>query len=729
MADKIKDKPPGLFGGLLNFPVPPEKKASEFLNAYSTWIYSAVTKIARELSNVNLRLYKKKYIRNKLEIEEVTEHEALSLLYNVNEFTTKTILFEITQTYLELTGEAAWLLLRDNITKKPNEIWVLRPDWISVKPSKDFIDYYIYRVGGALTADGTGINEIKIPKEDLIFFKYSNPINPYRGLGVVKAGASVIDIDTFSDDFNRTFFYNSALPSLFFTTDQKLGREEIERFYEMWRSKFQGRLNSHKVAFLGGGLEPKPIGGNIRDLEFLEGKKFLRDEILAMFHVSKANIGIVEDVNRANQEATDNRFAKTVLKPRMVSLIAYLNEFYLRNWENEDLFFDFDDPVSEDPELKLKLYENALKNGWMSINEVREKENLEPIDGGDIIYLPFSLQPIGEDRVEPNTLQRIFKLGKSPEPIFLKAKRKINKYKFNLPIPPKRLKTIREEQIKDGIRPMVYKMVANLMKLQTDIKKKDKKDEMKEGFWRSMVAKTDVLEQKMKTHLVALWDDQETKVKNNIADYYKKSIKIKTLSDFLFDENEENGIWIRIFKPFVRNTVEDKAREIFDFLGEPRQLNTHTVAAKRFLEKQGLLFISQVNSTTIERLRKTLGEGLLKGEGIDKLSERVTEIYNTADENRAELIARTEVLQATNFATEEAYKQSGIVKGKEWLTAIDERTCSYCNEMDGKVIELTKNYYEDGDNITTEEGTFEVNKNISYPPLHPNCRCTLIPVL
>ena len=57
---------------------------------------------------------------------------------------------------------------------------------------------------------------------------------------------------------------------------------------------------------------------------------------------------------------------------------------------------------------------------------------------------------------------------------------------------------------------------------------------------------------------------------------------------------------------------------------------------------------------------------------------------------RSERIARSEVIKATNWGTEEAYKESGVVDGKIWLTAFDERTCEFCASLDGKTTDLGK---------------------------------------
>jgi hypothetical protein len=98
------------------------------------------------------------------------------------------------------------------------------------------------------------------------------------------------------------------------------------------------------------------------------------------------------------------------------------------------------------------------------------------------------------------------------------------------------------------------------------------------------------------------------------------------------------------------------------------------------------------------------------------------------------LIARTETIRASNAGAEESYKQSGVVTSKEWLVTADDRLCPACAEMDGEIIELGENYYNKGDEMSfgsgDEQGTLVFDYGaVAHPPLHPNCRCTLVPVV
>ena len=678
---------------VFGLPSPPAKKAGDYLKAYRSWVFPAIQAIAQSVAAIEIKLYKKKIVRREVVTEEVHEHPALSLLYHVNPFTTQYQLFEMTQTYLELTGEAYWGLVRNG--NKITDIWVLRPDWVSIIPDpKEFIKGYKYR------PFGTG-KAVFLERNEVVPFKTINPTNPYRGYGSVQAAAMAIDINDFTAQWQRAFFYNAAMPSIVFTTDQKIGERELQRFIKAWEIKYQGARKAHQIAAVGGGLKPHILTGNLRDMDFVNMREWMRDEILSMFRVSKANLGIVEDVNRANQEATDARFIKQVVKPKMVSLVTQLNEFLLPMYKNsENLFFDFKDPVPPDQDMDLKYYENGLKYGWLTLNEVRDRENLPPLEGGDVVYLPFNLQPIAS---VTEKIKGFFGKKKEEEKgvVTLKAKKTKKKVKHNIPIPPKRLRELHEEyetkRIVKGIKTDLIKLLSEVV-----VKKEDPQAK-RAAFWKGLVAQTDVWELQLQGILRALFKEQQQEVLDKVS-----GVKgVKAATDYLFDLDKANARWLKEILPFLRNVLAERGRRVLQELGIRDELDLRTDPVAEWLEEEGLI-LKNINEYTKERLVATLGEGITKGEGVTELTERVKEVFAIADTSRAEKIARTETLRAANFATLESYRQSNVVEGKEWVTALDERTCPYCAPMNGKIVALGEQF-ETGLDL------------VDSPPVHPNC--------
>lgn len=140
---------------------------------------------------------------------------------------------------------------------------------------------------------------------------------------------------------------------------------------------------------------------------------------------------------------------------------------------------------------------------------------------------------------------------------------------------------------------------------------------------------------------------------------------------------------------------------------------------------------SGVNKETDKQIRAELAEGLSQGEGIDELAARIEKVYGAAAGYRAERIARTETIRAENFASQESWRQSGVVEAKEWYTAHDERVCQFCKPMDGRVVGLEARFFDKGETFTGNKGgTLKLDfDDIEGAPLHASCRCTLLPIL
>jgi len=151
-----------------------------------------------------------------------------------------------------------------------------------------------------------------------------------------------------------------------------------------------------------------------------------------------------------------------------------------------------------------------------------------------------------------------------------------------------------------------------------------------------------------------------------------------------------------------------------------------------------------VNRYTAVKFSKVIGDGVANGETIPQIAERV-KVWAVKDGDgerattrRAITIARTEAQRASRSAEVEAWKSSGVVTGKTWLLAPD--PCEFCeaasDAFSKNAVGLEDSFYQKGDLLfgtpDSEGNRREMlmdYEDIDGPPLHPNCRCSLQPVL
>ena len=136
-----------------------------------------------------------------------------------------------------------------------------------------------------------------------------------------------------------------------------------------------------------------------------------------------------------------------------------------------------------------------------------------------------------------------------------------------------------------------------------------------------------------------------------------------------------------------------------------------------------------IGESTTVRVRELIGTGLEEGQTIDEIAGNLE--AKGFDAARARTIARTESARGLVQGQVEAWKQSGIVAGKKWLVAPE--PCPFCEAVgqQDQTKGMSESFLSVGDSVTAADGSRYVIdfENVSGPPLHPNCRCTLIPIL
>ncbi len=198
------------------------------------------------------------------------------------------------------------------------------------------------------------------------------------------------------------------------------------------------------------------------------------------------------------------------------------------------------------------------------------------------------------------------------------------------------------------------------------------------------------------------------------------------------------GKWLITFEEygqlFLPEVIGDKGQLEMEKLLIGIDFDIENPRVSAFIANRSFRFSFDTNRKTKEDLREVLQESILAGEGVPEMTKRVNEVFGFAKKHRAERIARSEIIRASNFGAEQAYLQSEVVVRKKWIVSRDERLCPYCEPMAGKEVVLGMVYFQRGDVLHNPDpesiATLRLDyEDIFHPPLHPQCRCTLSPVL
>lgn len=641
-----KQVDPKLFG-FTSAITAPEMTSEEYLTAYRSWVYACVNAIADDVASINLIF--EQNVRG--EWVQAKNNLVTDLLKNVNSFDTFSDLIVSTQSYLELEGNAFWYLPKGQTTKKPAEIWSLNPVRVEVVKSRDDV------VGSYVYISQTS-ERVPIPAEEIIHFKRFNPKSRYRGIGTVQAAAIAIDIDTFSGQFNRNFFYNAAVPSAVLQTEGELTDEQFQRIKAEWQSRYTGTQNAHKLAILQGGLKYEPIALTQRDMQFLEQRKFSRDEILAIFRVPKSIIGITEDVNRANAEASDVIFAKRVIRPKMRFITDRLNENLLPLFGLDDNVwrFRFTDPVPEDQDRKIKAQTASLQLGsaWRTPNEVRAEEGLPPISNGDSLLIPFNAVELGSTPSTKGTKDSVKKAAQERLTSLTGERRDFILDQIK----------IRQAEFTEIIDRIIDQVVDRILTSGIKSVKKSKVDDLIRLIYRT--------------------DDGDKLLITSAVEETLRTTLLRGAEDTISTINEEIGEGLYTY---------DQTSEV----------------ARAWIRQNGLASGTFINDTVKDHMKELISEGVKDGVPATDIAKLISQMHDIPS-NRAERIARNEVIKGYQQGSFEAARSTGTFTSKEWITVGDDRVDESCiaNENQG-VIPFTDAFYS----------------GAQAPPDHPNCRCSL----
>lgn len=602
-----------------------------YIESYKGWVYSAVTLIAQSTAKLERHIVDK----NGKQIDH--PYEDLITYW----------LIEAVVSYMKLSGTCyIWM---NTIGGRIRSLEVLRPDLVRPEwdKNKTRIARYQYHLNGRV---------INFNPEEIIAIHNFNPCEAYpyqtQWFSDVQAVAVAIDTDNASSTWNWKFFENNASPGFGLKTEWSLSNEQYERVKASWNAKFSGVNNAHKLAIFEGGLEPVNIAVSQKEMDFVEQRRFSRDEILAIFKVPKAVMGLGDGTGgNMNIRSYQEIFSRNAIEPIAIKLQEVFNKYIFADIGK----FEFVNIIPQD--------ENNVRSdyslGIISLNEARAMRWYTPIKWGDSIDTGSQTPPVKQyDHIAKSIESLMTKW--TPENNDLKIKKR-----------DKRLKK-HEEAIKKAVQEIADIQESDII---SQIEQKDfSLPDL--NFWK----------------YASIW-----------------MLKFRPIFSALFQEEWSEAL------------VEVWASVAFK-LGAPE-------VAKRIKQNMELLYKS-VDKTTNEKLQKIISSSVDEWLSALEVRDLIKEEFTTMKTSRAEAIARTETIRASNDASIEAWDQSWVVETKQWWTALDDRVAPFDRSLHGKIIWLREKFFEKWDTITVGNETLKLDYSDTLsPPLHVNCRCTLLPII
>ncbi len=310
-------------------------------------------------------------------------HPLYELLHEQpNEYQTAIEFLEMMVLHLNLRGNAYAYLNRAR-SGRVVELIPLHPDMVTVL--MDNTNTVVYRVG---TEDGA---QRIIARSELLHIK-GLTLNGWLGISPIAYARESIGLSLATEKFGGQLFRNGAKMGGVLEHPGKLSDEAYKRVKASFDQATSGE-NAHKTALLEEGMKFSKISMSADDAQFLETRKFQRGEIASVFRVPPHLIMDLERATFSNIEHMSLEFVQYSLMPWLTRIEKAIRRdvFTPDDKTNNTIKFNVAALLRGDAASRSAYYASGIMNGWLTRNEARGMEYLNPIDGLDTPLMPLNM--------------------------------------------------------------------------------------------------------------------------------------------------------------------------------------------------------------------------------------------------------------------------------------------------------------------------------------------------
>jgi len=267
-------------------------------------------------------------------------------------------------------------------------LWPLRPDKTTAKRVNGKLVYVVKLPTG---------QDVGLPFERVLHI-HGLGYDGMTGYSPITLARQAVGLTLATEEFGARFFGNGAKPGAVLTHPGKLSDVAESRLRKSWEIMHQGLSNAHRVAILEEGMDLKAFGIPPEDAQFLETRKFQVSEIARLFRVPPHMLADLDRATFSNIEQMSLEFVSYTLQPWLTRWEQAIYRDLLTESERQRLFVEhlLDALVRGDIESRYTAYQTGRQGGWLSANDIRQLENMNPVDGGDVYLVPLNMVPANQ---------------------------------------------------------------------------------------------------------------------------------------------------------------------------------------------------------------------------------------------------------------------------------------------------------------------------------------------
>jgi HK97 family phage portal protein len=497
----------------------------------------------------------------------------------------------------------------------------------------------------------------------IMWSRFIDPLDAYQGLSPIRTLTRTIDTENEAVDWNKATLQNGAVPPGALSVVNP-SPELTEKLRADWLTRYAGAtnarvplvLNAEKASYVNFGLTPV-------DMDFLNQRKLNRIEICSAFGVPSQIVGDPEGQTYSNYAEALKAFWGNTIIPKYLDNIKDTLNRCLATRYSDNLYIDYNlDDIQALHESKDAIAERVKKlfeGNILKQNEARIALGYDEIEFGNVFLYQLQLQPQSQLQLQPQPI-------KKKKQTFLNEEEKMFYWKA---FDKKREKNI--NALKNLLRKefdLERKKVINV------IKKSNNKIEMESNI-KKEIEKRATIKQEI------LFASQISTIEEFGFDTFKKLTKIKQINEFNVYENE----------------------------------------IQEYIEKTSGQNVVNINETTLESIKLYIQTAFNEGLSIPEIALLINQLYLTQIvPNRSVLIARTEVISASNYGSLQGATQSNVNVKKFWIRTFDSRTRdTHKNAGNQEPIDLEEYFIIGNSKMKFPADFLGEAKEVC------NCRCTI----
>ena len=350
-----------------------------------TAVWCAIRLLSESVSSLPCSVYTKQSNGDKVEDPKNRIYDLIK--YRPNRYQNKITFFEYIMMSICTDGNSYVQIVRDG-SGRTSQLIPISPDTVDVVINDGELFYQI---------DSVGI----LDSADVLHFKTLTD-NGIDGISPIDQCKKALSWAINLEEYGDTFFKNGAKPSSVLSTDRALSEQAIERLKNSFSNTYAKLKNSNSTIILEEGLSFTPISISPEQAQFLSSRQFSIEEVARIFNIPPHMLKDLSKSSFNNIEMQSQEFVTYTLMPYITRIENEMNYKLFRSNDVGKTFIEFNvnGLLRGDVKTRNEAYKTAITNGYMSINEVRQKENLNSIEGGDKHFMQLNMttiEKIGED--------------------------------------------------------------------------------------------------------------------------------------------------------------------------------------------------------------------------------------------------------------------------------------------------------------------------------------------